>query len=390
MRALFFLGVWIIGISESLACMWDRDTLSQEYKAAPGVTEIITGRFERFPPQYYEMRLERVKQEIEVNPGDLALYDDAGVASDRLNLSEEAVSWMAEKKTEMDRQDLPVDHEHRYRYEANLGTFLFHQWLEEGTPMEGLVEAKKGRNHIARAIEINPDAHFGREKYQLMTMDWIIGRVEKPLTNDSPSLLGVAGGHSYEMKLSFRDRELDPDETFRGISGLITLGAAWESIDVQFALLQSLQAQEHGQLTMLSVARIRELQEMGKKSFAAPGPFEEVLKMAVEGMRSPVTAKTFFTESRKEADLWQSARHTFMKERFAVGQHPDTHPKFWDEFRYSDEPPKPPFEISDDSKFKLIGLAAFILVFVIPAIVLFFGIRSLIQSRREKSMAAPA
>lgn len=52
----------------------------------------------------------------------------------------------------------------RYETEANLGTFLIHS----GKLEEGLV-------HIDKALQINPDAHFGREKYQKKLVEWTRG-----------------------------------------------------------------------------------------------------------------------------------------------------------------------------------------------------------------------
>ena len=82
--------------------MWDRDTLASEAKGRPGLTETLTGRFPRFPDQYYEMRLERVAAEIATDSTILALYDDAGVAADRLHRGDEAIEWMQKKKTVLD------------------------------------------------------------------------------------------------------------------------------------------------------------------------------------------------------------------------------------------------------------------------------------------------
>jgi tetratricopeptide (TPR) repeat protein len=53
----------------------------------------------------------------------------------------------------------------RYETAANLGTFYFHAGkLEEGIP------------HIDRALKINPDAHFGREKYQKLLVQYVIAK----------------------------------------------------------------------------------------------------------------------------------------------------------------------------------------------------------------------
>ena len=78
-------------------CGWDRDTLAREASGFPGITEIITGRFERPPALFYEMRLERVARKLESDPDNLGLYDDACVACDRLNRQDEAIVWMEGK-----------------------------------------------------------------------------------------------------------------------------------------------------------------------------------------------------------------------------------------------------------------------------------------------------
>ncbi len=41
------------------ACINDRDTLAEEIKGLPDVAQIITGRFERNPPLYHQMRIDR-------------------------------------------------------------------------------------------------------------------------------------------------------------------------------------------------------------------------------------------------------------------------------------------------------------------------------------------
>jgi hypothetical protein len=68
----------------------------------PEVIEVIAGRFERNPPLYYEMRLERAKGRIARDPLDLPAFDDAGVACDRLGRGDEAIAWMAQKKAALD------------------------------------------------------------------------------------------------------------------------------------------------------------------------------------------------------------------------------------------------------------------------------------------------
>lgn len=113
------------------ACLWDRDTMEQETKRFPEAVQVITGRFERNPPLFYEMRLKRVAAEIQRKPDDLALYDDAGVACDRLGRDDEALQWMAKKRVQLVKRDPIASNmkDHWYRYYADTGTFHVHHWF---------------------------------------------------------------------------------------------------------------------------------------------------------------------------------------------------------------------------------------------------------------------
>ena len=167
----------LLGLPLSVAaCLWDRDTPADEARGLPEVVAVLTGRFERNPPLFYEMRLDRVTDHLQSHPEDLAAYDDAGVACDRLGRGDEAISWMEKKRAQLDGLDAsrPEVKEQLYRYHANLGTFLVHRWVRQGADRAKIDEVKAARDEIARAIEINPNAHFGREKYQLRALEWII------------------------------------------------------------------------------------------------------------------------------------------------------------------------------------------------------------------------
>jgi len=138
-----------------LACLWDSDTLEQERYRFPETHELIVGDFVRHSEAYYRWRIEdRLATPLEDRtPMD---YDDIAVAYDKLGQQEKAIETIHEKIRRFSSESV-------YESEANLGTFLIHA----GKLEEGLV-------HIEKAIEINPDAHFGREIYQKLLVEYVL------------------------------------------------------------------------------------------------------------------------------------------------------------------------------------------------------------------------
>ena len=253
------------------ACLNDRDSDSLATQAAqlPQTLRVITGRFERNPPLYYQMRIERERAQLQATPRQFGLYDDIAVALDKLGRDDEALQTIERKRALLPAFDAndKTNREHWYRYFANAGTFRAHQFLKAGAPLAKLGEMKAARAQIKRAIEIKPDAHFGRERYQLMAMDWILARKSKK-TQDT---LGqwIARGDKWEevngtqtLKGSNRRRAVE------GLSGLIVLGGAWQSPDVFEALGAALETKDGVTLRYLAFLRAQELLESGKHSMA--------------------------------------------------------------------------------------------------------------------------
>jgi tetratricopeptide (TPR) repeat protein len=137
-----------LGAASAAACLWDADTLQMERKRFPGVNELITGRFVRHSKAYYEWRIRDRTERLISFPGDPALIDDLAVGYDKLGRQAEGIAVL---------EAAMAKHPDRYETVSNLGTLLIHAGrMDEGARL------------IERAIEINPDAHFGRERYQLL------------------------------------------------------------------------------------------------------------------------------------------------------------------------------------------------------------------------------
>jgi len=137
-----------------IACLWDYDTIRMERERFPDVHEVLAGKFTRHSPAYYEWRIKDRTHKLEADPRNLALIDDLAVAHEKLGQPARAIERMQESLT-YDPQ--------RYETHANLGTFHIHAGNFE-----------KGLEHIRKAIEINPDAHFGREVVQARLVEYVL------------------------------------------------------------------------------------------------------------------------------------------------------------------------------------------------------------------------
>ena len=175
----------------SNACLNDRDSdaLAVQNNRFPDALRVITGRFERNPPRFYQMRIARVERELKSKPRDFGLYDDLAVAHDKLGDDKTALKIMASKRALLPafsaKDKAKANKEAWYRFFANDGTFRAHRFLKSGAKVQNIGEMKRARDEIIRALQIKPNAHFGRERVQLMVMDWTLatkkGKANKTL-----------------------------------------------------------------------------------------------------------------------------------------------------------------------------------------------------------------
>jgi hypothetical protein len=395
-RALTALAL-MLGLPLSVAaCLWDRDTPANEARGMPEVVAVLTGRFERNPPLFYEMRLARVTAHLKDHPEDLAAYDDAGVACDRLGLGDAAVSWMGKKRAQLERLEAsrPDGQEQRYRYHANLGTFLVHRWVRQGADRTKIDQVKAARDEIARALKINPNAHFGREKYQLRALEWIVEPPKAEGSHYLPNLLDV----NFDSTIPQMDPE-EADDAVRGLAGLIVLGNAWESVDVFHALNIALQRDsigygkgpEGGRNTLAYLAWLRclELVNAGKGSMLPDAPKGEDLKALLPPLKfvqAKAALDTAFPKLRAEADAWHLARTAFMTGRLKEGRHPDTDPSFWDGYKERPAPGLP--TVSDPQAYKAWLMNLILVIGVTLAIGLLVVRRA--KSRRRIDVGLPS
>ncbi len=320
-RILTCLLFLLIGSIQVFGCAWDIDTLKFELKGLPGIQDAVSGRFERPPDKYYEIRLERLKLKPE-SDWSLGEFDDAAVACDKLNRHADAIDLMVKKKIALSK--LKLDEKARaeaeYRLYANRGTFYAHMGLAaNGEDFRKNVQ--RGIDDLKLAVEINPDAHFGREWVQIAVLMELL----EPNSDLFEEFL-----QTDEDRKAFRE----------GVLGIMAIGNGWNSIDM-FHLLKISLDLDAGQTAHLIDLRISELESEGQRS-----RFEDAFlnrftfSYMLEDKFKESNLKNF-GEMRKNGDEFRAHYTDFVSQKLSMGQHPDTDKDFFDDYV-----PVPPFRVS--------------------------------------------
>ena len=304
MRKWFLLaGVLVSGFG--LGCLWDRDTVAMELKGMPEIQNVIAGRFERNPDLFYEMRIERITQAGSAMK--IEEYFDVAVAFDRLGKHDEAIGWIDEfdeivSKVKMGDAELK---DLSYKRNANLGTFFVHRGLKKGD--DGMGDLKKGLSLLERSVEINPQAHFGREKVQIaLVQDRIM---------------------EIESGFGLTETDLTREEIREGVIGMMVLGNAWESARVWSWLLGAID-REDGNVADLIVRRINEIDsKFDRYELQLPEPLDGP---HLEPEAGKSKGKEVYGILRMNGDQWSKRREEFLVAGLQSGRHPDTDVDFWE------------------------------------------------------------
>ncbi|MFN3917347.1 MAG: tetratricopeptide repeat protein [Flavobacteriales bacterium] len=190
-----------------LACGWDWDTLKMERKAFPSVHEAIVGKFLRHSPELYQWRVRDRAALIEKHPDSLHFYNDLAMAYDKTGRSRQAVEVMLLKEKRSPGL---------YETYSNLGLFYMH-----------LGDLDSGCYYVRKALKINSNAHFGREKYQLHLGEYIIsktrdGQLQLPMGTAKNDFFDFLNRKVFEQAVensSTLDDELS--KAIKGVAGMM-------------------------------------------------------------------------------------------------------------------------------------------------------------------------
>ncbi len=206
------------------ACLWDNETIEQEDYRFPTAVELMAGLFPRHSPAFHEWRIADREARLSESPDQLDLYDDIAVSYDKLGQPERAIEWMLEKQSREPGL---------YTTLANLGTFYIHNGQYE-----------EGLGYIRQALEVNPEAHFGREEYQLYLVEYVVLRQQHaggrklPLSSategqetEDPLRLAIESERARQLpkgfaayldhRLNEQGRQLDQPEAEKAVTGIL-------------------------------------------------------------------------------------------------------------------------------------------------------------------------
>lgn len=217
LQRLFLVACCLCVMTPSvLACLWDQDTLRMERSRFPETLELITGRFLRHSKSFYEWRIQN--RSIRINGGESTkdLYDDLAVAYDKTGQHAKAIETIEKKESLWPGQ---------YETLANRGTFLIHS---------GKLET--GLKDIRKAIEVNPDAHFGREVYQQLLVEYVLSRRDgnktvlplgSPRKNSDGNRVDDMTFAKFifsKRKVAYADQAAERKKALKGIRGMMRFG----------------------------------------------------------------------------------------------------------------------------------------------------------------------
>jgi tetratricopeptide (TPR) repeat protein len=152
MRALLLICFTLCSGLALRACIWDSDTLADEQKKAPDMAALVLGQTNP-PPDPGPLRERIQKLQAAPRTNDPAWWNDLAGAHLRLGEAQAAVDLLTPVVGQFDDD---------YGIHANLGT-AYHL-------LGRYADAEK---EIARDLAINPDGHFGLEKYHLALLQYL-------------------------------------------------------------------------------------------------------------------------------------------------------------------------------------------------------------------------
>lgn len=148
------------------------------------VHDVLHERFPKHGRGYYQERNRLTRQRLStLAPGDPAsfpLSDDLAAGLERLGKPDEAVVVMREKLARQQARGLTGGA--LYTSYANLGTFQIHASFPKAVAGDPTArkQVREGLDLVKKSVEVNPQAHFGRERWQVVLAEFMLAAMDDP------------------------------------------------------------------------------------------------------------------------------------------------------------------------------------------------------------------
>jgi len=114
------------------------------------------------------------------HPSRFEAIDDLGVGLERLGKSAEAAALLRDKLEAQRKRG--IKGRALYTSHANLGTFLIHSSFAQALAgdQQARDRSREGVELIRESVKLNPEAHFGRERWQLAIAEFLLAAMADP------------------------------------------------------------------------------------------------------------------------------------------------------------------------------------------------------------------
>ena len=256
MVALFALSAAVLAPRAAEACLWDYDTFKEESIGRRELAQVLGGDLQKHSRAFYEAKVGYTRPMIEGGKAPKERYDDLAVALAKLGQLDEAIAVLAAKEAKFPGE---------YTTLANLGTFL----MMKGD-LPGALEK------LQAAVAKWPDAHFGREVFQLQLIEFLLRGKKDPELAQRENFLGLkmdvaeAGIRgTSQRRVPRKDRTSPvPAKAIEAMVGMIRFGEAQDLPMVWSALGWALLWQGD---TQLAVRAMRRAELLGDAAAAGHG-----------------------------------------------------------------------------------------------------------------------
>jgi tetratricopeptide (TPR) repeat protein len=222
------------------ACLWDYDTFKEESLGKRDLAAVLTGDLQKHSRAFYDAKVLYTRPMIDRGTAPKERYDDLAVALAKLGQLDEAIAILTAKEAKYPGE---------YTSLANLGTFLM---------MKGDLQGALAK--LNAAVAKWPDAHFGREVFQLKLLEFALRVAKDPELAKKENFLGLpmsaeAAGIATTGRGAREAKKRVPDKAIEALVGMIRFGEGHDSALVWTGLAWVLAWRGDAQLAVRALRR---------------------------------------------------------------------------------------------------------------------------------------